>query len=163
MGECCCFSYDPRDWVQEQVRSKELIGEDLEGQEGAFIMDVTLVNNTVRLIWVLPEYTMRELDAKIVEVVGKQRPLYDYRIKKLVKGKINAYLNNRVAPVAWDVTVGEINTNFLGYDQDKTAVVTGPAARVERYVHTKERIKTLLVIIKATNFKCATNFYDGQL
>lgn len=128
-------------WSREKYKKKPLIGENLESEEGSFVMTVMLVNNTDIRLWVLPSYTMREIDAIIVEGVGKQRPLYNHRTKKLVKSRINAFLDWRTAWVDWDVTMGEMNTNYLMYDQDETFTVSGPAGLLERYVHTKERIK----------------------
>jgi len=58
----------------------------------------------------------------------------------MAKARINAFLDNRTAPVSWDVTVGEMNTNYLVYEQDLTAMVYGPVVGKERYFHTKERI-----------------------
>jgi len=147
-----CLSVSPSVLVQEMRRPNKPIGDSVKDQEGAFIMNVTLVNNHDVRLWVLPRYTMKELDLRIVEVVGKQQGIYDRQEKKMVRARINAFLGNRTAVVDWDVTVGEMETNYLVYDHHVRSLSTGPVVS-NIYVHTKERIK---------NYDKKNNMFDEK-
>lgn len=110
-------------------------------KKGFYLIKIRLVAEAVIKCQAIPNDTMEVIDRKVNSSI--------FLIKKLIpngekqKRELQAFRNNRMAPVSWDVTIRELDVKHLMYEKDRFDVRNIPGSLhvpLDRYYHRRERI-----------------------